>query len=108
MHSIKKVSYTFDTLFTELWTQALTFVFYPTLGRWVVAVGRLAHILEGVVTVDTQISQDTLGNRDFSLIFHENRSNLMENSKSWIFTVSKGVVGNLGVDGDHPPRCVQA
>ena len=32
---------------------------------------------------------------DFSLKIHE---------KSWILTISQSVLGNLGVEGDHPPK----
>ena len=45
--------------------------------------------------IDTQISQVTLGNRGKSI-------NLIE--KSWIFTISENVFGNLGVDLNHPSK----
>ena len=59
----------------------------------------------GVVTFDTQISHDTLGNREnpiFSIKF--DRFSWKINGKSWILTISQGVVGNLGVARDHPPK----
>ena len=59
----------------------------------------------GVVNFDTQISQDILRNRQnprFSIKF--DRFSWKINEKSWILTISKGVVGNLGVEVDHPPK----
>ena len=31
---------------------------------------------------------------------------MINDEKQWIFTISQGVVGNLGVEGDHPPQDV--
>ena len=36
------------------------------------------------------------------MIFH--RVSWIFNEKSWIFTISQGVLGNLGVEGDQPPK----
>ena len=58
-----------------------------------------------MVTFDTQISQEPLGNRENPRFFIEiGRFSWKIHEKSWILTIANWLLGNLGVEGDHPPK----
>ena len=53
----------------------------------------------------TLISQDTVGNRENPWIFIDfDRFSLKFDENTWIFMISQGVLGNLGVYLIQPPK----